>query len=129
MATQFSEVIKSFHSSFADKVEIPDSLELMWLERSIAEYGVEISPLAYDKLTNEFSENLDQYVIDTLAVMMKVMYLQRRYSKVNKIVSIVGKALSVNSGMSLSKYAEDELVKTLAELEDRLTNLKPTAYN
>lgn len=129
MATQFSEVIKSFHSGFADKVEIPDSLELMWLERSIAEYGVEISPLAYDKLTNEFSENLDQYVIDTLAVMMKVMYLQRHYSKVNKIASIVGNDLSVNSGMSLSKYAEDELAKTLAELEDRLTNLKPTAYN
>ena len=55
--------------------------------------------------------------------------MQRHYSKVNKIASIVGKDLSVNSGMSLSKYAEDELTKTKAELEERLYNLKPTAYN
>ena len=129
MATQFSEVIESFHSSFMDKTEIPNSLELMWLKKAIAEFSTEISPLEYNEELSEFSEILDQYVVDTLATMMKVMYLQRHYSKVNKIASIVGRDLSVNSGMSLSKYAEDELTKTKAELEERLYNLKPTAYN
>ena len=60
---------------------------------------------------------------------MKVMYLERHYSKVNKIASIVGKDLSINGQGNLSKYAEDELAKTLSALEDRLSNLKPTAYN
>ena len=121
MTTQFSDVVESFHSTFADKTEIPDSLELMWLKKAVAEYSVDISPLEYNETCGEFSEVLDQYVIDTLAIMMKVMYLQRHYSKVNKIASIVGK--------DISKYAEDELVKTQADLEKRLFNLKPTAYN
>lgn len=129
MTTQFDEVIASFHSSFMDKTEIPESLEIMWLKKSIAEYGVEICPLEYSEELGEFSESLDQYVIDTLATMMKVMYLQRHYSKVNKIASIVGKDLSVNGSNGLQKYAEDELTKTKAELEERLYNLKPTAYN
>ena len=129
MATQLSEVIESFHSSFMDKTEIPNSLEMMWLKKAIAEYGTEISPLEYDEEIGEFSETIDQYVIDTLATMMKVMYLQRHYSKVNKIASIVGKDLSVNGSNGLQKYAEDELSKTKADLEDRLYNLIPTAYN
>ena len=129
MATQLSEVIESFHSSFMDKTEIPNSLEMMWLKKAIAEYGTEISPLEYDEEIGEFSETIDQYVIDTLATMMKVMYLQRHYSKVNKIASIVGKDLSVNGSNGLQKYAEDELIKTQADVEDRLYNLKPTAYN
>lgn len=129
MATQFNEVLNSFHSSFAEKTEIPDSLELMWLKKAIAEFGVEIEPLPCDEEMAEFSDILDQYVIDTLAVMMKVMYLERHYSKVNKIASIVGKDLSINGQGNLQKYTEDELTKTKADLEDRLYNLRPTAYN
>ena len=129
MATQFSEVIESFHSSFMDKTEIPISLEQMWLKKAIGDYSGEINPLEYDKDNMEFLTELDQYSIDTLAIMMKVMYLQRHYSKVNKIASIVGKDLSVNGSNGLQKYAEDELTKTKAELEERLYNLKPTAYN
>ena len=129
MATQFSEVIESFHSSFMDKTEIPDSLELMWLKRAIAEYGTEISPLEYDEEIGEFLETIDQYVIDTLATMMKVMYLQRHYSKVNKIASIVGRDLSVNGTNGLQKYTKDELEIVKADLAERISNLKPTAYS
>ena len=129
MGTQLSEVIESFHSSFMDKTEIPESLEIMWLKKAVAEYSTEISPLEYDEETGSFSEDLGQYIIDVLATMMKVMYLQRHYSKVNKNASIVGKDLSVNGQGNLSKYAEDELSKTKLDLELMLSNLKPTAYN
>lgn len=129
MATQFSEVIESFHSSFMDKTEIPNSLELMWLKKAIAEFSTEISPLEYDEELSEFSEILDQYVIDTLATMMKVMYLQRHYSKVNKIASIVGRDLSVNGTNGLQKYTKDELEIVKADLAERISNLKPTAYS
>ena len=127
--TQFSEVLDSFHSSFMDKTEIPPSLELVWLKKSIAEYSMEICPLEYNDELSEFSGVLDQYVVDTLATMMKIYYIERCMSKYNKIASIVGKDLSVNSGMSLSKYTKEELAIVKIELEERLSNLKPTAYN
>lgn len=129
IATQFNEVLDSFHSSFADKTEIPDSLEQIWLKKAIAEFSTEIEPIEYNEEYAGFSDTLDQYVIDTLAVMMKVMYLERHYSKVNKIASIVGRDISINGQGNLQKYTEDELTKTKADLEDRLYNLRPTAYN
>lgn len=129
MATQYLDVVNSFHSTFADKTEIPDTLEVLWFKKSLAQYGVEIQPIEYDWLLGEFNDDIDQYVVDTLALMMKVMYLERYYSKVNKIASIVGKDLSVNGQGNLSKYAEDELSKTYAELNVRLSKLKPTAYS
>ena len=129
MATQLSDVIESFESSFMDKKEIPDSLEMMWLEKAIGQYSVEISPLEYDKELGEFYLDLDRYTIDVLATMIKIYYLEREVSRVNKIASIVGKDLSVNSGMSLSKYAQEELIVVKANLIEMLDNLKPSAYN
>lgn len=129
MATTFTDVIESFESSFMDKKEIPRDLELMWLKKAIGDYSVEISPLVYDDVIEEFDDTLDRYTIDILAKAMKVLYQEREYSRVNKIASIVGKDLSVNSGMSLSKYAEDELNKNKSDLRDMYENLKPSAYN
>ena len=61
--------------------------------------------------------------------MIKVYYLERELSRVNKIASIVGKDLSVNGTNGLQKYTKEEYITVKAELEERLYNLKPTAYN
>lgn len=129
MATTFSDVIESFESSFMDKKEIPESLMKMWLVKSIGKYSVELSPLVFDEELEEFDSVLDRYTIDILAATMKVYYLEREYSRVNKIASIVGKDISVNGNSNLSKYTEDELTKTKTELSEMYNNLKPTAYN
>lgn len=129
MATTKSDIINSFHSSFMDKIEIPEALEDLWLLKSIGYYEVEIAPLTYNSDTAEFDSVLSRYVIDILATKMKEYYLERHYSKVNKIASIVGNDLSVNGTNGLQKYAEDELQKTKDELLDMITKLKTTAYN
>lgn len=129
MATNYSDVIESFESSFMDKREIPESLELMWLIKAIGDYSIEISPLIHDEELQEFDTDLDRYTIDVLAKIMKVYYLEREYSRVNKIASIVGKDLSINGQGNLSKYTEDELKKTKADLIEMYDNLKPSAYN
>lgn len=129
MATTFSDVIESFESSFMDKKEISESLEKMWLIKAVGKYGVEISPLIYNEDLDEFDSDLDRYTIDILATMIKVYYLEREYSRVNKIASVVSKDLSINGNSNLSKYTEDELTKTKNELLSMLEDLKPSAYN
>lgn len=129
MATQLSDVIESFESSFMDKKEIPDSLEMMWLKKAIAQFCVEISPLEYDEESGEFHSDLDQYTIDVLATMIKIYYLERELSRVDKIASIVGKDLSINGTNGLQKYTQEELFSTKRDLIEMLDNLKPTAYN
>lgn len=129
MATKLTDVIESFESSFMDKKELPDDLVMMWLEKAIAQYGVELSPLEYDKESGEFHSDLDRYTIDVLAQMIKIYYLEREVSRVNKIASIVGKDLSVNGTNGLQKYTQDEYVLAKSELIEMLDNQMPSAYN
>lgn len=129
MATAFSEVIESFESSFADKKEIPESLINMWLIKAIGDYGVEISPLNFDADLEEFESEIDRYVIDTLALMIKIKYIEREYNKNVKIASVVGKDISINGTNGLQKYTKDDLEQSKQDLIERLDNLKPTAYS
>lgn len=126
------DVYNSFEATFSDKKEIPESLERQWLKMAISKYNNEIAIdelLEYDSEIDTFGTELDQYVIDTLGQMMRTFYSERYASKVNKIASIVGKDVSVNSGMSLSKYAKDELDYHTDKLNEMIENQKPVAMS
>lgn len=123
MATQFSEVIDSFHSIIMDKRELPESLELMWLKKAIAELSVETSPIEYIEELGEFNSDIGQYVIDTLALLMKSYYVAREVSRNNKVASIVGKDLSINGTNGLQKYSKDEYDTIRVEVSEMIANL------
>lgn len=123
MATQFSEVIDSFHSIIMDKRELPESLELMWLKKAIAELSVETSPIEYIEELGEFNSDIGQYAIDTLALLMKSYYIAREVSRNNKIASIVGKDLSINGTNGLQKYSKDEYDTIRVEVSEMIANL------
>lgn len=123
MATQFSEVIDSFHSIIMDKREIPYSLELMWLKKAVAELSVKTSPIEYEEEKGEFNSDIGQYVIDTLALLIKSYYVAREVSKNNKIASIVGKDLSVNGTNGLQKYSKEEYDTIKVEVSEMINNL------
>lgn len=127
--TKGSEVIDFFESSFADKHVIPESLVAIWLKRAIARYSLDIEPLIYDEEIEKFSKKLDSSVIETLSLYMKKFYQERQLSIANKRISIVGKDLSVNSGMSSSKFIESELEKINTDLRRMIYNQTPSAYN
>lgn len=129
--TQAQEVYDAFEATFEEKKEIPSSLEFQWLKMANGRYNVEIAvdkPLVFDEELMEYSEKLDQYVISTLGQMIRELYQERHYSKTNKIASIVGKDLSVNAGMSLSKNAKEELDYHSSKTSDMIDNQKKTAY-
>lgn len=126
--TSADEVIDSFEASFQDKSIIPLELELLWLKKAVAQYSVEIEPIS---LVGEetFDGVIDQYVIDTLAQMMKVYYMEREVSKVNKRVSIVSKDLSIDGNNGSKTAAKNELDYNVIKATIMTANQKPTAYN
>ncbi len=126
--TTAQDVIDSFESSFADKQVLPESLEMIWLEKAIGRYSVELDSLNYDEELMQFDSKLDRYVIDTLAQFMLQMYQKRQVSLVNKRVSIVGKDLSVD-GSNGTKTAEKALLEHIvSETSEMVENQKPSAY-
>lgn len=127
--TTYDDVIKSFHSTFQDKVIVPETLEKEWCLKAIGKYSHEVDELNFDEDLLSFDSRLSRYVLDTLGSMMKKFYQQRELSKVNKRISIVGKDVSINSGMSSSKYAENELAEVNTEVGEMIYKQIPSAYN
>ena len=126
--TTAQDIIDSFESSFADKQVLPESLEMIWLEKAIGRYSVELDPLNYDEELTQFDSKLDRYVIDTLAQFMLQMYQERQVSLVNKRISIVGKDLSID-GSNGTKTAEKAHLDYIAwNSSEMVEKQKPTAY-
>lgn len=126
--TTAQNVIDSFESSFGDKHEIPFELEIMWLQRAIGRYSVELDKLNFDDETLEFDTKLDRYVIDTLGRFMYQYYQERVVSIVNKRARIVGKDLSIDAGDGTKNYEKQHLEYVAEEARDMVENQKPTAY-
>lgn len=126
--TNAQEIIDSFHSSFQDKKVLPLELEMIWLKKANAKFSCEIEPLVFDELTKTYNKTLDQYVIDTLAEYMKQLYQEREVSRINKIVSIVGKDISIDGMGNNKKYAESELNYVSSKVDEMINNQKPTAF-
>jgi hypothetical protein len=127
--TEADEIIQSFESNFADKNELPSTLELMWLKKAVARYSTEIEEVEYDEEEEVFTSKLSQYAIDTMANYMWQLYQEREVSKVNKRVSIIGKDLSWNSAGNLNKYNVEELAYIANKSSEMTEHQKPPAYN
>ena len=127
--TTAKEVFDSFEASFQDKSQIPTSLELLWLKKAVAQYSTEIAEVSLDDQAVDFTEKLDQYVIDTLAQMMKVYYMEREVSKVNKRVSIVSKDISIDGNNGSKTAAKNELDYNDMKSIVMVSNQKTPAYN
>lgn len=104
-------------------------MEKEWFLKSVGKYSYEIDKLFFNEVLMVFDRELERYVIDTLGLMMKKFYQERELSKINKRISIVGKDLSINSGMSSSKYAENELSQVSTEVGEMMYKQIPSAYS
>lgn len=129
MNTTVNEIYESFESSFKEKTVIPEELEFVWFKRAVGRYSVELDPLNFDEMTQQFDCKLSQYTIDTLAAFMLQMYEEREWSRVNKQVSIVGKDLSIDGAGHTKNAVKAKVEYSNAESDKMIANLKPTAYS
>ena len=129
MNTTAQDVFDSFESSFADKVVIPDALEMQWLKKAVGRYSVELEALSFDPVSKAFDSDIGQYAVDTLAMFMKQYYQEREVSRINKQISIVGKDLSIDGQGHGKTAARNELEYIERQSNIMASNQKPTAYN
>lgn len=127
--TTGATVIEFFESVFADKHILPESLERMWLRKAIARYTLELNPLNYDVDTDTFTDDLSDYVIESLARIMYQYYQEREVSLVNKTVSIVGKDLSIDGANGRKNAERYHLEHVKKEAQEFIEHQKPPAYN
>lgn len=126
--TTFKEVYDAFEATFADKIEVQKTLERQWLKMSVAKWNVELAIdnlLEINEEAEEFLSAIDQYTINLLGAMMKEYYQSREFSRANKIASIVGKDISVNGSMVMSKYAKEDLDNAKENVKEMIAKATP----
>ena len=126
--TTAKEVFDSFEASFQDKSIIPEELELVWLEKAVARFSIEVEPIEFDSDLMMFNKKLNRYVIDTLGAFMKQSYQEREVSKVNKRISIVGKDLSIDGNNGSKTAAREELDYDSKKSKQMVSNQIPSSY-
>jgi len=133
--TTSNEIIDFFESSFTSKVELPYTLEMVWLKRAIGVYSNEISDVSFTSSTlndNEvitFDEELKVIVIELLAMYMRLFYQEREVSLINKRSSIVTKELSWDGNGNNKKYANEELIYYKNKIDELTHKLKTNSYS
>jgi hypothetical protein len=128
MNTTYQKILDSFESTFQNKYILPDSLVRQWFLDAVGEFTLEIDELKFDETLNEFDTKLNQWIISSLGLMMKIKYCTREISRVNKLNNIIGKDISLNSTGDTKKYTKEELDSEISKLTKLLDNQKPTAY-
>lgn len=128
MAKTYDDAISSFESTFQDKYEIPEDLVEQFFIDALSQYELEIGDTGYDTGSEEFPSDFKQYQIMTIAYLMKVKYCERELSRVNKIMNIIGKDISMNDSGGAKRATKEELQIELDRANGFLDKQKTTAY-
>lgn len=121
-------VFDVFESLIREKTALSATLEAQWLLDAIAEYGVELDELTYDSTTGTFDTVLPQATITTLGYMMKISYLRREVSRVNKMNNIITKDLSLNGNGDSKRFTLEELREEISRAQDFVNKQKTSYY-
>ena len=120
-------VFDVFESLIREKTALSATLEAQWLLDAIAEYGVELDELTYDSTTGTFDTVLPQATITTLGYMMKISYLRREVSRVNKMNNIITKDLSLNGNGDSKRFTLEEFLEEITRAQ-HFVNKQKTSY-
>lgn len=128
MATSAQNVIDSFESIMREKVALSTSLEQQWVLDSVAEYNLQIGTLNYNSTSFTFDEDLDQSIIMILGCLVKLRYLRREVSRVNKINNIITKDLTLNGSGDSKRMTIEEAKMEIEQTEKLINMLKTPSY-
>lgn len=121
------DIIQIFESRYVD-TPLPDGLVECWADIAIGEYEREVGSLGYNKLTGEFTANINTGILDTIAYIMKLYYCEREFDRINKKINIIGKDLSLNDTKGAKEMAYRELQYVREQVALRLDQSKTPAY-
>ena len=123
-----SDVIDSFETLIRERTPLPQGLVELWFEQALGQYELEIGDVAYDRRAATFGQDVKRSVITTLAYMMKVMYVERELSRVNKINNIITNDIKLNGNGETKKYTYNELLEEKASAADYINKQKTSWF-
>ncbi len=138
--TSYTDVVSAFESIIKCKYVLADGLVRQWFLNALGEYELNIESLGFDKenyvftspspSSNAFDKtgDLKNYVVLSLAEIMKSYYMQQEVRRVNQLNNIIGKDISLNGTGDTKKYTKAESDTIDSKIADLYTKQKSPAY-
>lgn len=138
--TSYTDVISAFESIIKCKYVLADGLVRQWFLNALGEYELNIESLGFNKENDVFTSSspssdafdktgdLKNYVILSLAEIMKSYYMQQEVRRVNQLNNIIGKDISLNGTGDTKKYTKAEADAIDSKIADLYTKQKSPAY-
>lgn len=123
-----TDVIESFETIIRERTPLPQGLIELWFEQALGQYELEIGHVDYIRDTGCFGSDVRRHVVTTLAYMMKVMYVERELSRVNKINNIITNDIKLNGNGETKKYTYNELLEERAAAADYINKQKTSWF-
>lgn len=123
-----SDVIDSFETLIRERTPLPQGLIELWFEQALGQYELEIGHVDYSRETGCFGSDVRRHAVTTLAYMMKVMYVERELSRVNKINNIITNDIKLNGNGETKKYTYNELLEEKAAAADYINKQKTSWF-
>lgn len=123
-----TDVIDSFETLIRERTPLPQGLVELWFEQALGQYELEIGDVGYNREAGAFSETVNRAVITTLGYMMKVMYVERELSRVNKINNIITNDIKLNGNGETKKYTYNELLEERSAAADYINKQKTSWF-
>lgn len=138
--TTYEEIISTFESIIKCKYKLSDSLIEQWFKNALGQYELDIQSLGYDFTKKIFIQpsddsdsfekdgRLKNYVILSLAEIMKSYYMEQEVRRVNQLNNIIGKDLSLNGTGDTKKYTKAEADAINEKIAYMNVKQKPSVY-
>lgn len=123
-----ADVMESFETIIRERTPLPQGLIELWFEQALGQYALEIGDIDYDRKAGTFGADVRRSVITVLAYIMKVMYVERELSRVNKINNIITNDIKLNGNGETKKYTYNELLEERAAAADYINKQKTSWF-
>lgn len=123
-----ADVMESFETIIRERTPLPQGLIELWFEQALGQYALEIGDIDYDRKAGTFGPDVRRSVITVLAYIMKVMYVERELSRVNKINNIITNDIKLNGNGETKKYTYNELLEERAAAADYINKHKTSWF-
>lgn len=127
--TTKNDVIQSFHSHPMSKHIIPEGLENQFFLNALAEYELDIDPLNYDEISENFPVQLERSVVYTLGMLMYTEYLTRELSRIEKLNGFHGKDIQMTGSDGSKRITYSDLQLEIERVQELLHKQKRHCYN
>jgi len=126
--SDYQDALEIFRSESKAKHPFADGLERRWFKTACEIYSLDIEPLAFDEVTDNFT-NPPTAAVLTIGLIMAVRYLKQQRSRFDQLQSIIARDISLTATGDQKRALKAQYDDLVFEVESKLHKQKKHSFS